>query len=152
MDYWKAGQQVYDMKSEIISRFHPHLALIDNNIGIMFREKASVSAGRVIQGRTKKANKQLEVFHADDMVFIIELAADEWGKMSNEEQIALLDHHLCSMQAEEKDDGSINYKIAPPDFVGYKAEIERHGVWRYANQEDEDGAESVIMNLFGNNP
>lgn len=150
MDVWKAGSGVYDLMQEILKRHHvERLFDVEDKIQIIFREKAGVAGGRIVQGKTRKANPILKVLHSDDSMFIIEIAADEWQNMTDKEKYALLDHHLCSIHVTENKQGERKFTIAPPDFQGFKGEIERHGVWRYANTVDEEDDEDVISALFG---
>ena len=151
MELSKAGKDVYALMESVLKRFHmERLWLIEDKIEIVFREKASTPGGRVVQGRTKKVPPLLSVLAESEAIFVIELAEDEWAKMGPEEKEALIDHHLCSMMVEENPQTSnISYKIAPPDFIGYRGEIERHGVWRYLNHGDTEDEDNVIELLFG---
>lgn len=131
MDVWKAKDDVRGQVTRLIANFHPMLAVYDDQIAVVFREKASKAGGQVVLGRTKKATPLLGVLGDVDYKFIIELAADEWGDLDLKQREALLDHHLCACRVEEDDkSGSTKFFIAPPDFVGYRGEIERHGIWR----------------------
>jgi len=138
MDEWKAGPDVMKQVSTLIGQYHPHLALIEDEIAVVFREKASEVAGVIILGKTKKAPPIITTLTDKKFTFkfIIELGADEWQGLANEQQVALLDHHLCSMYAEEDPNtGNIKCGIKPPDFIGYKDEVERHGMWRPMDDE-----------------
>jgi hypothetical protein len=148
MDIWKAGKDVMKQVQTLIANYHPHLALIEDEIGVIFREKASEVAGTVILGKTKKAPPILSVLTDKQFNyrFIIELGADEWQGLNNQQQTALLDHHLCSMLVEEDpNSGAVKCMIRPPDFVGYKGEFERHGMWRPL----EDEVVSAVEQMFG---
>ena len=148
MDIWKAGQDVLDQMKTLIGQHHPHLALVEDEIGIIFREKASEIAGVIILGKTKKAPPILPVLTDKQFNyrFIIELGADEWKMLTNQQQTALLDHHLCSMVVEEDPNtGEIKCLIRPPDFVGYKEEVQRHGMWRPMDDE----TLSIVEEMFG---
>jgi hypothetical protein len=151
MELTKAGKDVYDLMKSVLQRHHvDRLYMVEDQIEIIFREKASCPGGRVIQGKTKKAPPLLKALSESEAIFIIELAMDEWVKMDPSEKEAIIDHHLCSMMVDENaQTGNISYKIAPPDFIGYRGEIERHGVWRYLNTADEEDGETVIEKLFG---
>jgi hypothetical protein len=46
---------------------------------------------------------------------------------------------------EDEKNGGFKCSIRPPDFVGYKEEVERHGMWR---PMDEDTL-SIIEEMFG---
>jgi hypothetical protein len=148
MDTWKAGPDVMTQVSTLIGQYHPHLALIEDEIAVVFREKASEVAGTIILGKTKKAPSLITVLTDKkfNFRFIIELGADEWQALTLQQQSALLDHHLCSMVAEEDPNtGEIKTGIRPPDFLGYREEVERHGMWRPMDDE----TLSVVEKMFG---
>ena len=148
MDEWKAGPDVMTQVSTLIGQYHPHLALIEDEIAVVFREKASEVAGTIILGKTKKAPAIITTLTDKkfNFRFIIELGADEWQALTLQQQSALLDHHLYSMVAEEDPNtGSIKCGIRPPDFIGYKDEVERHGMWRPMDDE----LLSVVEKMFG---
>lgn len=148
MDIWKAGKDVLDQMRTLIGQHHPHLALIEDEIGVVFREKASEVCGVIILGKTKKAPPLLPVLTDKkfNYRFVIELGADEWQNLSNQQQNALLDHHLCAMAVEEDPNtGEIKCQIRPPDFVGYKEEVQRHGMWRPMDDE----TLSIVEQMFG---
>jgi hypothetical protein len=151
MDVWKAGSEVHTLMSEILKRHHvERLYDMESKIAIIFREKSGITGGRIIHAKTRKASPLLKVLHPEDeTMFLIEIGAEQWLEFSDKEKEALLDHHLCSIHVEESKEGARNFKIAPPDFVGYKGEIERHGVWRYLNTHDEEDEDDVIDQLFG---
>ena len=54
-EMWKAGSEVYDLMKECIRRYHSELAMIEDKIDIVFKDKASTPGGRVIAGKTKRA-------------------------------------------------------------------------------------------------
>lgn len=148
MEIWKAGTEVMKMVQDLIAKFHPHLVLIEEDIGVVFREKATEKAGLVIPGATKKAPSILPVLTDKKFTykFIIEIGANAWNEFSEKQKMALLDHHLCAMKVEEDpNSGEIKCVLRPPDFVGYKEEIERWGMWRPMD----DDTLSIIEEMFG---
>lgn len=149
-DVWKAGADVYALMNECIKRHLPDLLDISDKIEIVFKEKASTPQGRVIAGKTRRAPALLKVLADNESIFIIEIGADIWQQYGADDRAALLTHHLCSISVKENaQTGERSYGIAPPDFIGYKKEIELYGVWRYLNVEDEEDEENVIDKLFG---
>jgi len=146
-DHWKAGDDVMRMVSKLISKHHPHLALIERDISVIFKDKATEKAGLVLAGNTKKAPALMEVLTDKKYrtKFVIELGANVWGELSDKQRMALLDHHLCAMLVEEDKDGVLKCSIRPPDFVGYKGEVERWGMWRPMDDE----TLSIIEEMFG---
>jgi len=147
MDIWKAGPEVIKQMQGLIGQYHPHLALVEDEIGIVFREKASEVAGVVILGKTKKAPPLLAILTDKQFnyKFVIELGADEWQGLNLQQQDALLDHHLCAMVVEEDPNtGNIKCQLRPPDFIGYKEEVQRHGMWRPMDDE----TLSIVEQMF----
>jgi hypothetical protein len=148
MDIWVAGEDVMDRMRGLIATYHPHLGQVDKEIAILFREKASKAGGKPVLGKTRKAPGILSILGDTEYKFIIELAADEWAGLSFDQQTALLDHHLCACRVEEDEDTQdIKCSLAPPDFIGYRGEVERHGIWR-PDPLAENGKESAIEKLF----
>ena len=144
---WKADDAVMATMRDLIANYHPHLALCDDEIAILFKEKAQVAGDVVIAGKTAKASELFGVLGDIKWKFIITLANDQWIKMSDAERIALLDHHLCACKAEEnKTNGNQTYKVVPPDVYFYKGELERHGLWRTSGAPP---SQSLIEEIFG---
>lgn len=146
MDVWKADEAVVATVRDLISKHHPHLAVVDDKIAVLFREKAAKAGGRVISGKSKKAASILKVLSPVDWEFIIELAADEWQDLNNYQRVALLDHHLCALQVGEDKKGNVKCSVRTPDVAFYKSEIERHGFWWHGGKAPE---KTVIDDIFG---
>ncbi len=148
MELWKAGNDVMKLLKQLIANHHPHLVMIETDIAVVFRQKAIEKHGRVVLGTTKKAPPALAVLTDKKFSykFIIELGADSWQALSNRQQMALLDHHLCSMVVEEDEEkGTMTCSIRLPDFYGYKEEVERWGMWRPLD----DDTLTVLEQMFG---
>jgi len=148
MEIYKAGPEVMNMVKDLIAKHHPHLVLIEDDIGVVFREKAREVAGLVIAGATKKAPPLLPVLTDKKFTykFVIEIGQDAWQELDPRQQLALLDHHLCAMKVEENPDtGEIKCSVRPYDFSGYKEEFQRWGMWRPMDDE----TLSIIEEMFG---
>lgn len=152
VDIWIASSDVQDVVSKLIATHHPDLALVSDDIAILFREKASKSGGNVILGKTKKAPNLLSVLGNKDYKFILELAADKWMDLTGEQQTALLDHLLCHCGVEEDPkSGDIKYTIKSPDLYFFSQELERHGNWRpNADTTDDQKQEQEDLLFDGN--
>jgi len=147
MEMYVANKDIHEMMYTIIRDYHHDLLAVMDEIVIIFREKASKSGGKAVLGKSKKAPPLIHLLGDKDYKFIIELAADVWNnELATTQQVALLDHHLCAcrMDFDEKT-GEYKCSIAPPDFVGYKDEIERHGVWRPSDDEGETSPMEQIL-------
>ena len=143
-EIWKASDEIQDKVKTLVANHHPDLILAADEIVVLFREKATKKGGKVILGASKKAPAILNILSDVECKFIIELAADEWTTLSDNERNALLDHHLCAFQVEEDPkSGEVKYFIAPPDIGYYYAEYERYGDWRPKQAEEETEVETV---------
>ena len=145
--FWKADDSVMAMVRDLVAKYHPSLALCDEEIAILFKEKAAVQGEVVIAGKTAKASELFGVLGDINWKFIITLANDQWQKMQDAEKVALLDHHLCACKADENPaTGHITYRVVPPDVYFYRGELERHGLWRTSGAAP---SQSLIEDIFG---
>lgn len=143
-EIWKATEEIQDKVKHLVANHHPELVLAADEIVVLFREKATKKGGKVILGTSKKAPAILNILADIDCKFIIELAADEWVGLSDDQQTALLDHHLCAFQVEEDPKtGDVKYSIAPPDIGYYFGEYERYGDWRPKEEQEEASTQTT---------
>jgi len=144
---WKAGDDVMNTVRDLVSKYHPDLVLVEDEIAVVFKEKATTTGEAVIAGKTAKATKLLGVLGEIDFKFIITLGADVWQTLSDPQRIALLDHHLCACRVEENpQSGTMKCFVQPPDVSFYKDELERHGCWRTSGAP---ASPDLIKDLFG---
>lgn len=149
MELFKADKDIRETMNGLISKHHPHLAIIDKKIAIVFREKASKKGGVPVLSKVSKIQQLVNVLIDDEdteYVFCIELAHDEWNDLNGDQRTALLDHCLCSMIVDEDDEGELKFGILPPDFVGYREEFQRHGVWRDGGHNVPSAVEELFVN------
>lgn len=148
MDIVEASDQTYEIMRDLIKNYHPDLASVDKEIAIIMRPKAGKSGGQVILGKTRKAPGILGVLGPVDYKFIIELAGDEWNNLTDKQRVALMDHHLCACNVDiDEVSGEIKCSLNAPDFVGFRGELERHGIWRTPPQDAENGPN--LMQILG---
>lgn len=150
-ELWEAGKDIYKAANKLISKYHPHLAEINDQIFIYFKEKAATPGGVIVAGKTKKAApllaQGLVTENKHKITFCIEIAHDYWKLLNDRQKTALLDHHLCAMTAAENaQTGVTAYGCKPPDFVGFREEVERWGLWRPAQDPQ---AETLVEQMFG---
>lgn len=62
--------------------------------------------------------------------FVIVISRPIWDKLCDRHRVALVDHYLMRCGASWGNDGKTRLYIVAPDFEGFNAEIERHGLWR----------------------
>ena len=146
VDYWKAGNDVNTMMNTLLGH-HPDLVLVEDEIAVVFREKAAKRGGKIVLGSSKKAPSMLGVLGDIEYKFILEIAADEWQGLTNKQQLALLDHLLCGCGVEENaNTGTMKCFIRTPDVAFYWDELDRHGDWRPRPENEEHGD---VVELFG---
>jgi len=147
---WKAGPEVYTTIQNLIANHFPLLAGIDDQILVVFKEKASTAGELTIPGKTSKASPLLGVVGEKEFKFVITLGADVWQSMTDDQKEALLFHHLCGCGAEENpQDGSVSTFVRLPDVSFYREEVENYGFWRTSGTNPEP---DVIAELFGEKP
>jgi hypothetical protein len=148
-DVWVAGEEVYKLMQHFVANYHPSLAGYDKDIAILMRGKASKRGGQKVLGTAKKAPPILDVLGKDSYKFILEIAADEWQTLTNEQQGALMDHLLCACRAEEDEKTQeMKFSIAAPEVSFYWDELKRHGDWRPRPQQEE-GSSMDVEDLLG---
>lgn len=150
-DVWEALPEVKDMVKGLVAEYHPDLAMILEDIAIIFKTKAAKSGGVVIPGKAKKAPSVIEILGKRPFIFILEIGGDEWMTFSNSQRLALLDHLLCACRVKvDEDTGETKYFIAPPDFSYFRDEIIRHGVWQNLDETDELASDKAATKLEEN--
>jgi hypothetical protein len=129
----------YNMLNELIGKYHPEVADIYKNIGIVFKEGIGKSGGKYVFSKVAKAPPIVNVMCNKDKpegeeekeyIYIIYIYEEAWGLMNTEQRKALMDRCLCSIKQkyDEKSD-KIKYLLVKEDIVAYKAELSRHGYW-----------------------
>jgi hypothetical protein len=149
-DKWKAGSTVQEQINTLIGNAHPHLADICDDIVVIFKEKASRKGGRPILGKTSKAPSILSVLGDHAYEFVIELGADCWNNLKENERLALLDHQLCFIGGEEDDKtGEMKYYLTTPDVYYFSEEVDRNGSWREEimpdGEPEEEGSDAPFL-------
>src|SRR3989344_2035751 len=130
-DPWKAGPEICTTVGTLIANHFPLLAQVDDEILIVFKEKATTSGNVIIAGKTSKASSLLGVVSEKPYKFVITLASDEWQGLVDAEREALLFHHLAACGVEENpEDGSLRCFVRLPDVSFFREEVEQYGFWR----------------------
>ena len=128
---WVAEDSVQDSMKALVAQYHPRLAMIVDEIIVIFRKKSPEVGSLVIPGKTSKAPSILALLGKKDYRFIITLGEDVWKNHNSKEREALLDHHLCACGATENPQtGEMKYYVRPSDVSFYQEEVTRHGFWR----------------------
>lgn len=146
-EMWLAEEGVRATIRDLIAKYHPDLALYEDEIAVVFKEKATKTGDQVILSKTGKASPLVNLLaEGKQWKFVVYLGADAWQELNASQQVALLDHCLCSLRVEEGEDGKQKFYIAPPDVSFYKGEIERHGMWRTSGAAP---TPSLVEEIFG---
>lgn len=146
---WQAEEEIMNTVRDLIANYHPHLASVDKEILVIFKEKAGKSGDVIRASASRKASPQLGVVSETDWKFVIELADDEWKSYTDPQRIALLDHALCALRVDEDEEThALKCSIAQPDVLFYTEEIARNGYWRVKGTPKN---EDLITELFGAN-
>jgi len=140
MEIWKANDEIHDKMKDIVAQNHPDLALVVDEILILFRERARNSGGQVMYGTAKKIGNFTNAVAGTDYKFVLEIGADTWeNDLNSRKQEALLDHLLMHCRCEEDPkSGDVVCTIASPDIRAFRENIDRYGMWFPKEEEDLD--------------
>ena len=142
MEIWKASKDIHDQMRDLIGQNHPDLALVSDEILVMFREKARKAGGVTIYGSPKKMPYFTNVVAGTEYKFVLDLAADTWeNDLSSRQREALLDQLLTACRCDEDPNtGDLVCSVAKPDMRASFAEnVERYGMWWPKEEDEEEG-------------
>ena len=150
VDIWKANDEIHAKVKELIGQNHPDLALISDEIIIVFRTKAGKSGGQVVLGTSKKVAALANAIGNTDFKFVIEIAADLWeNELGERQREALLDHLLTACRCDEDPkSGDFKCSVAKPDIMAFRENVERYGMW-FPVETKEDEGPSPVEKMFG---
>lgn len=130
MDYWKAEEP--QQMAQQYMKYHPDL--MGAHIAWLFKEKASKSDGRPIVGKPyrvpAKYGPLMEVNSSGEKGydFIIEIGADVWTELRNDQKEAWVDYLLEQCYGEENEStGEMKWKIRKPEVQAFPVILSRHG-------------------------
>lgn len=121
--FWRAGDEVVDLATDIIENHHPHLIGVD--ILYLFREKASKRKGKLTAGKASKMSAKERAIAQHEYPFKIVFAFDLWTLQNEAWRRALIDHELCHLGGNAED----GWEIVPHDLEEFAQIVERHGLW-----------------------
>ena len=78
--------------------------------------------------------------------FVLEIALEVWNEFSINQRRAIIDHLLSRCIGEEQEDGSMKWKIRPPQVQEFPEVVARHGQW---NDDLVDMGKSIKYTLIG---
>ena len=140
MELWKANEEIHDKMKALVKDNHPDLFIVQEEILVMFRERAGSRGGQKIYGRPLRAPAIGNAMAGEDYKFILELGADTWeNDLTSRQREALLDSLLTACRCEEDPkSGELKCHVAYPDIVGFRENIERYGYWMPLPEEVEE--------------
>jgi hypothetical protein len=148
VEFWKANDEIHEKMKELVANNHPDLALVVDEIVVVFREKAGKAGGQVVLGNSKKVAPIANAIGNTDYKFVLELASDQWEQeLTSKQREALLDHLLTACRCEEDPkSGDIKCTVARPDIMAFRENIERYGMWfpKEESEENQDDVTEVI--------
>ena len=154
VEVWKANSDVHNKIKELVGQHHPDLALVVDEIVVVFREKAGKSGGKVVLGSSKKVAAIANAIGGTDYKFVLEVASDLWEhELTSKQREALLDHLLTACRCEEDPkSGDIKCSVAKPDIMAFRENIDRYGMWfpKDVDDDDDDEGPSPVEAMFGN--
>ncbi len=150
VDIWKANDEVHAKMRELIGEHHPDLALIADEMVVVFREKAGKSGGQVVLGNSKKVAALANAIGNTAYKFVVEIAADQWEhELDSKQREALLDHLLTACHCDEDPkSGEFKCSVAKPDIMAFRENVERYGMWFPVESKEEEGS-SPVEEMFG---
>lgn len=127
---WKADDDVHNLVRTLIGQYHPDLALVSDEILVIFKEKATVQGTNIVRATTAKAPAIVGIVSDIPYKYVITIGADAWDDLTDRQKVALLDRQLCACRAAIDDTtGDAKYTVVPPEMSFYRGELERHGFW-----------------------
>jgi hypothetical protein len=142
---WIEAPEVKDMAERLIPKYHAHLRSWAEEIRYVFRNEAQVSKGRTVWGKAHKitgmpcylaTNAPGDANAFDDVppppadMFVMEVAADIWEKLTARQREALVDHELMHFTIEMDDNAGLVRGIRGHDVEEFREVVERHGAWK----------------------
>jgi len=152
MEYWLAPEEELKRIQEMADKYERlnQVALVSDEIAIVFREKASKSGGKVSLGKTLKTSPMQTALSAKDWKFVLQVGHDEWVKLDATQREALLFHLLCGCGVKEDEEagGDLAFTVIPPDIQAYREELEIFGVWQPKGEDEEEASSASVEALF----
>jgi len=123
---WENAESLENIAAGLIPNYHPEIATA--RMLYCFVSEASSKGGRKILGKVRKLSGFLEWIIGKD--FVVEVAADMWNELDDQQRTALIDHLLERCYGEENEDtGEISWKIREPDVQEFGTILDRYGAW-----------------------
>ena len=136
-DMWKADEDIHRMMRDLVASHHPDLALVVDEILVVFTEKGGKST---VPGSASRVSDTTNLVGGTKYKFMITLPADKWEhELGAKEREILLNHHLFSCRVDD-DPNSADLKcyIVKPDVVAFSENVEIYGPRAMFAPKDEE--------------
>lgn len=167
MTTYRPASEVGRIARDLIPKWHADLG--DTRIEYVFRDKATMSAGKVVWGKARKISglnaylTALKVEYDDGQLvisdiansedyFVIEIAENVWKLLNDAEREALVDHELSHCAIEVDDDDKVKLGIRGHTVEEFVGVIERHGLWRDDIKLMARAMQQGMLDLYGDDP
>lgn len=159
---WIEAPEVRDIAARLIPRYHSHLLSWAEEIRYVFRNEAQVSKGRTVWGKAHKiaglpcylaTNAPGDLNAFDDVppppadMFVMEIAADIWERLTDKQKEALVDHELMHFTIEMDDNVGLVRGIRGHDVEEFREVVERHGAWKPDLAEFAEALQLSLLNV-----
>lgn len=150
MPNYSPAPEVRKIAEDLIPKYHAHLDEAAR-IEYVFRDEAANDGGKTVFGKARKVvglnaylaadqyfeQPTLEGHEAETVktpiaqdFFVLEIAADVWKHLDDNQREALVDHELCHFGLSFNDEGERKLSIIPHDVEEFASVVRRHGLWR----------------------
>lgn len=134
----RESQELHSLAQPIIREHHSHLK--GARVLYLFTSAKSSKAGRVRSGVAKKLTPEQRFLSSglesveEGYDFMVVINVAQWRRLTEDQQIALLDHELCYCSQKEtvnRRTGAVTRKWVTrgPDLEEFAEIVERHGLW-----------------------
>ena len=138
--YTNADEPQRIIETLCVPEWHGHLR--DASICCLFDEEDMKSKGRLVLAKVRRATPVENFLTGHDLVIIV--SGPAWSRATDKQRSALIDHELCHVTAEERDDGSIAYRLCGHDLEEFNAVVKRHGAWKADIDAFVESAQGVL--------
>lgn len=141
MPQYSPAPAVELIAEQLIPDHHEHLLEFATRIEYVWRDVAAKAKGRLVLGKARKvsglnaylgrADRDVVGEDVEDF-FVVEIAADVWLILTDEQRVALVDHELSHLGVtvdDDKPDEPPKLHIKGHDCEEFCSVVARHGLW-----------------------
>lgn len=140
MTTYARAPEVKTIADRLIKDVDEHKNLAHVRIEYVWRDKHAKSKGRTVLAAARKigginaflagSSAGLADDEANEPLFVIEVAADTWQRLTDDQRKALVDHELMHLIVEFDQDGEPKLAMRGHDLEEFAAIVRRHGLWK----------------------